>query len=844
MTNDRSQNQTDSALNVFLEVERGQPARCLTEEGLIHHQLERLTPDEIASLSEPSTTRQGSSFTGMEARLAELLADWTWVQRRVETIELGESGQTRREISADFVYPAELAIPVRKVSDTVAEYAVPIALLRKGSLNSVSCKDEMGKSVPLLGSDQNSEIAYRAAVGLLGSSKAFLQLRKAIEDIQIGGQVDISASRARDLIKAAISDIVFTENLDAVSNHELALQRRQVVHRHNLLSNIALMFALKRDSQRDPGLPASLDCEYVADGIGFSHWQKGWRRENLQNLSIDDAAKFPSVLDTSLPVRMLVLGALKMLHCEDGRTVDYSVASRLEMFFNFLATLAFSYPLCVAVEYPTVDSSRIAASRKVINLSMDVQIADDDPEKKRSMESRHNRLDLLSSSGKGWSEYNNDIKRLEMHDLWVNRLRMVSFWLKRLGAGAVADIGRGVVIPFRFSTLSAASTHVEVVLPKNTKVKKAKAIHDPRLMELAGTDLTDSARAAIVKPTGVQHFYVNGTTAPRVMNYKLEPTKSKNADAKHGTFYQSQNHAHFNASRSPATPLESVQMTMQALVGPRLMGAQCFTALLALAGLVGFMYAPNGVSPSPKTLGTAEIAATATLAVTVFLVIFATGFFNRTAQLLHRAVNAQIIVYAGASALLVLLFYLTSRWPVPPRDAGTTIAMILIIPAGFLFATSDAAYKYVLRKFRTEDGCDPYTRSWACIRVKWWATIIFAVTVLLAVFTEGRFWRPLIGSNALVVVQALVFWVVFYHLLATLKTWVEDQKGWSEDEAERYLECDQGPSIARSFRKFNALTETGPWDAPYLSAEVAEAITGCTTLQEYLDERRIAAASA
>ena len=363
-------------------------------------------------------------------------------------------------------------------------------------------------------------------------------------------------------------------------------------------------------------------------------------------------------------------------------------------------------------------------------------------------------------------------------------------------------------------------------------------------MELAGTDLTDSARAAIVKPTGVQRFYAHDTTAPQPKNYRLETIKSKNADAKHGTFYQSQNHAHFNASRSPATPLESVRMTMQALVGPRLMGAQCFAVLLALAGLVGFLYTPNDISPSPKPLGAAEIAATATLAVTVFLVIFATGFFNRTAQLLHRAVNAQIIVYAGASALLVLLFYLTSRWPVPPKDAGTTIAMILILPAGYLFATSDAAYEWVLGWFRTEDDCEPYTKSWVCRRAEWWGTIIFVVMVLLVVFTEGRFWRPLIGSNALVVVQAVVFWVVLYHLLATLKTWVEDQKGWSEDEAERYLECDQGPSIVRSFRKFNALTETGPWDAPYLSAEVAEAITGCTTLQEYMDERRSAAASA
>jgi hypothetical protein len=92
---------------------------------------------------------------------AELIANpASWINRRVETIELLSQEQTRRRVSIDFTL-SESDIEELTTSDGVV---VPISVLTKELRRNFDLRDEAGSAVPVLGKESNGGLAHVAVM--------------------------------------------------------------------------------------------------------------------------------------------------------------------------------------------------------------------------------------------------------------------------------------------------------------------------------------------------------------------------------------------------------------------------------------------------------------------------------------------------------------------------------------------------------------------------------------------------------------------------------------------------------------------------------------------------------
>ena len=82
----------------------------------------------------------------------------TWINRRVETIELLSHEETRRRVSVDFTLSDELARGLATAEGIV----VPISVLTKEARRNFDLRDESGAAVPVLGRHSNAELAQIA----------------------------------------------------------------------------------------------------------------------------------------------------------------------------------------------------------------------------------------------------------------------------------------------------------------------------------------------------------------------------------------------------------------------------------------------------------------------------------------------------------------------------------------------------------------------------------------------------------------------------------------------------------------------------------------------------------
>ena len=90
---------------------------------------------------------------------ADLIADpRTWINRRVETIEMLSKEETRRRVSVDFTLSAEQQEALKTRHGVV----VPISVLSKHPRRHFDLRDENGAALPALGRNDNGELALIA----------------------------------------------------------------------------------------------------------------------------------------------------------------------------------------------------------------------------------------------------------------------------------------------------------------------------------------------------------------------------------------------------------------------------------------------------------------------------------------------------------------------------------------------------------------------------------------------------------------------------------------------------------------------------------------------------------
>jgi hypothetical protein len=84
----------------------------------------------------------------------------SWINRRVETIELLSHEETRRRVSIDFT------LPEAKTEKLTTEHGVvvPISVLTKEPRRNFDLRDESGSAVPVLGKESNAALAHAAVM--------------------------------------------------------------------------------------------------------------------------------------------------------------------------------------------------------------------------------------------------------------------------------------------------------------------------------------------------------------------------------------------------------------------------------------------------------------------------------------------------------------------------------------------------------------------------------------------------------------------------------------------------------------------------------------------------------
>jgi hypothetical protein len=99
----------------------------------------------------------------LEAGIASvrLIADpASWINRRVETIEILSHEETRRRVSVDFTLSEELQQDLKTPEGLV----VPLSVLTKEARRNFDLRDEGGAAVPVLGRQSNGELAHIAVL--------------------------------------------------------------------------------------------------------------------------------------------------------------------------------------------------------------------------------------------------------------------------------------------------------------------------------------------------------------------------------------------------------------------------------------------------------------------------------------------------------------------------------------------------------------------------------------------------------------------------------------------------------------------------------------------------------
>jgi hypothetical protein len=85
----------------------------------------------------------------------------SWINRRVETIQLLSHEETRRQVSIDFTLSTE------QKTELITEHGVvvPISVMTKEARRNFDLRDESGAAVPVLGKESNGALAHAAVMG-------------------------------------------------------------------------------------------------------------------------------------------------------------------------------------------------------------------------------------------------------------------------------------------------------------------------------------------------------------------------------------------------------------------------------------------------------------------------------------------------------------------------------------------------------------------------------------------------------------------------------------------------------------------------------------------------------
>jgi hypothetical protein len=109
-----------------------------------------------------------SNMSAGSAAVPLILDPTSWINRRVETVQLLSHEETRRQVSIDFTLSAEQ----RAGLETEHGIAVPISLMTKEPRRNFDVRDESGAAVPVLGRGSNAGLSHLALMSAVFDAAA------------------------------------------------------------------------------------------------------------------------------------------------------------------------------------------------------------------------------------------------------------------------------------------------------------------------------------------------------------------------------------------------------------------------------------------------------------------------------------------------------------------------------------------------------------------------------------------------------------------------------------------------------------------------------------------------
>lgn len=140
----------------------------------------------------PDAVYREASRAAGEQVYGLLLAEETWIHRRVETINMLNTQLLRRSVSVDFTVPVGVRSALR-IGDT-GQSLVPLSTLAKRPLRNFDLRDESGASLPVLGRTHNGPLSHSTLLGVV---------RRALDEAQMGNP---SERLSADLMRVAVGD--------------------------------------------------------------------------------------------------------------------------------------------------------------------------------------------------------------------------------------------------------------------------------------------------------------------------------------------------------------------------------------------------------------------------------------------------------------------------------------------------------------------------------------------------------------------------------------------------------------------------------------------------------------
>lgn len=632
---------------------------------VMNHEVNQSTDKETDPRARPEHELPADN-DALGAAILPLITDWSWVKRRVETMQLITNGQTRRRLSFDFELPYSQTLHYQ---DSTEQAVVPFAFLRKGMLINLDIS-LAGEPISSLEFGPNGELTYQAMRLVAKELHLAEYLKRVLGHLGLG--------ELERCINQGIADIIYSSRTDRTAYFTDTVRRVQDTHRHHLFATLALSASLIRNQSSVEPVQLSLwrlNAGQIAVG--------GKVVEGEQSESTD-------VLDSSLGVHCLALAL--MLAIESNRQ-NSDVLQQIELLGCLLSTTSLSYLFTVVApaerlwERSDGKKNAFTPKRCTAKLVCDAEESSFNPEEDSvdGGDTNDRKPAIFHDVYKVWKEE-------DCVEVAADRRPKRTWWpysLKRIHWVTKVNLA--------YSTLSAGSTHIEIEPPENSTVV--------RLIGLVNAPLVKDGETAVRVEEATGQVEVN---SPCVKGVNLGGGTHHNdpgsidefysrmgKESPHGTSRTSQSRVHLsNTSPQRALAYLQVWLAPQPGLSPLLANILVWISLL-----LSFFFTWDVAASKPdnggEPVGLFDAVGIALDSYAILLALFGVLWFTTGTHQVSKHMWSIPKVHVAWSAVMSLVLLISPSVQAVMHEKAICLQALVLVPvAYYLAASTQWVYRY------------------------------------------------------------------------------------------------------------------------------------------------------